>query len=246
MTFLFILLASLTVSLISFIGAVFLVNTHLWKGAHATKLVSFAAGVMLAASFFDLLPEAHEAAGELSMYPYVLYGILVFFFLERFVLWFHHHHEGHGTKPAAILVLIGDSIHNLLDGIAITATFMISPALGITTTLAIAAHEIPQEIADFSVLVASGMKKSTALFFNFASGLTALLGAVLAYFFLETVQGIEWMILAFAAGMFLYISLSDLIPELHEEFSQKRRWAQTLPFLFGIVLLWVFVKVLEG
>lgn len=241
-----ILLATLFVSSISFVGAFVLTLKKSWTPAWQTTLVSFAAGVMLSAAVLDLMPEALEEAGDATIFPFIFGGIVSFFFLERFVLWFHHHHEGHGARPATILVLLGDAIHNLIDGVAITAAFLISPSVGLITTLAIAAHEIPQEIADFGVLVASGMSKTKALLYNFFSGLTAMIGALAAYFFLETVEGMVWMALAFSAGMFLYISCSDLIPELHTEFSKNRRFAQTIPFVLGILILWTSVKLLEG
>lgn len=247
MTLLFIILASLLVSAVSFIGGIFLVNHKLFSNSSFTSsLVSFAAGIMLSAALLDLLPEAMEASeGNEALFLPVLVGIVGFFFLERFVVWFHHHHSSHGRAPTSLLILLGDAVHNFIDGVAIAAAFLVNPSLGITTTLAIAAHEIPQEIADFSVLVSGGMQRRRALLFNFISGLTAVLGAVLAYFFFETVNGISWILLSFTAGMFLYIACSDLIPELHRDFSEKRKWMQTFPFLGGILLLAVFIHFLE-
>lgn len=242
-----IVLANLAVSLISFSGAAIL----LWKKFktdHAlSHLVSFAAGVMLAAAILDLLPEAVELAPEGSnIFVAVISGILLFFFLERFLLWFHHHDETHGVKPTAALVLVGDGIHNFIDGLAIAATFITSPALGFVTTLAIAAHEIPQEIADFSILIYGGMKKKKALIFNFLSGLTALLGGILGFYFLDKISGLLPLFLAFTAGMFIYISCADLIPELHRHFEKKKGWSQSLSLLCGVILLWILTKVLSG
>ena len=245
-TLFLIILASLIVSGISFVGAIFLVLKNVFSEEHMTSLVSFAAGVMLASAFFDLLPEATEGGSPDSIYGFIFLGIVVFFLLERFVLWFHHHDDGHGKKPSALLVLFGDGFHNVIDGVAIAAAFMTSPILGITTTLAICAHEIPQEIADFSILVEGGFSKSKALLYNFASGLTALAGVVIGFYFLEKIQNITWMFLAFSAGMFIYIACSDLIPELHKDFRIQRKWTQTVPFLLGIAILWGLVKVLEG
>lgn len=241
-----ILIASLFVSSISFVGAIVLTIKRTWNSAWQTTLVSFAAGVMLSAAILDLMPEALEEARGANIFPFVFAGVIAFFFLERFVLWFHHHHEDHGQHPATILVLVGDAIHNLIDGVAITAAFLISPSVGVITTLAICAHEIPQEIADFGVLVAGGMSRQKALIYNFVSGLTAMIGAILAYYFLETVSGMVWMAMAFSAGMFLYISCSDLIPELHTEFSKSRRFTQSIPFILGIAILWISIKLLEG
>lgn len=244
MTLLSILFAALGISAFSFAGAALL----FWKKALSVPmlpvLVSFAAGVMLTAAVMDLLPEAIEEAGDASAFPVVLAGIVAFFFLERFVLWFHHHHETHGERPSTILVLVGDGVHNFIDGVAISAAFLTDPLLGIVTTLAIAAHEVPQEFADFSVLLAGGMKPAKALLFNFLSGLTAVAGALLAYYFLESVEGVIWVALAFSSGMFLYIACSDLIPELHTTYAKTQKMSQTLSFLFGIGVLLFSMKLI--
>lgn len=230
------LLSSFILSAISFVGSVTLVGKNFFKEKYASTMVSFAAGVMLSAALLDLLPEALEENPEPGIFTAMFAGILFFFFLERFVVWFHHHHEGHGVKPSTVLIVVGDGLHNFIDGVALAAAFATSPALGFTTMLAIAAHEIPQEITDFSVLTANGLSKKKALFWNFLSGLTSVAGAVVGLFFLEFFEGFHWMTLAFSGGMFLYIACSDLIPELHENFNQERRWQQMIPFLIGIVL----------
>lgn len=244
MTFLFILISSLFVSLVSIVGILTIFSKKLQSQNYASGFVSFAAGVMLSAALLDVLPEALELHPEPDLFLAIFGGILVFFFLERFVLWFHHHHGDHGTKPSAVLVLVGDAIHNLLDGLAITAAFLVSPVLGLTTTLAIAAHEIPQEIADFSILTAGGMSRTKALLWNFFSALTSLVGAVLGYFFLRNLEEYIWIFLAFTGGMFLYIASSDLIPELHQDFKKDRRWQQTVPFILGIVILFALTKLI--
>ncbi len=237
--------ASISVSLVALIGALFLYWEKLTTEKTAAYLLSFAAGTMLAVSFLDLLPEAVESAAEgTNVFMPVLLGIVVFFFLERFVLWFHHHDETHGMKPSAVLILLGDSLRQFVVGIAIAAAFLVSPGLGLATTLAIAAHEVPQEIADFSVLVHGGMKKGRALLLNFISGLTALAGAVLGFYFLEGLEGLLPISLAFTAGMFIYIACSDLIPEIHKSAEKQRSWTQFLPFLLGIATLWILVATL--
>ncbi|OGE69146.1 hypothetical protein A3J21_01945 [Candidatus Daviesbacteria bacterium RIFCSPLOWO2_02_FULL_43_11] len=237
--------ASLTVSLIALVGALFLYWERLTSQKVTLTLLSFAAGTMLAVSFLDLLPEALESAAEgANIFIPVLLGIVVFFFLERFVLWFHHHDETHDMHPSAVLILLGDGLHNFIDGIAIAAAFLTNPGIGFATTLAIAAHEIPQEIADFSVLIHGGMEKTKALFFNFISGLTALVGAVLAFYFLENLTGVLPLSLAFTAGMFIYIACSDLIPEMHQHASKQKSWTQFLPFLLGIATIWILVATL--
>jgi zinc and cadmium transporter len=241
-----IILACVVISGMSFLGSLTLLGKGIFKENYAASLVSFAAGVMLSAAFLDLLPEALEEKPEPVLFTAVFAGMIVFFFLERFVLWFHHHHDAHGAKPTTILVLVGDGIHNFIDGVAIAATFLTSPALGLTTMLAIAAHEIPQELADFSILTANGMPKKKALWFNFLSGLTAIAGGIFGFFFLENFAHHLWWVIAFTAGMFLYIASSDLIPELHREFSRKQKWQHTLPFVIGIVLFWCITYLVEG
>lgn len=242
-----IIFASLAISAISLVGGVILISKKLQSNWMSASLVSFAAGVMLAAAFFDLLPEALEMGGDASqILAYALFGIVLFFFLERFVLWFHHHDDAHGTKPSVWLILVGDGVHNFIDGIAIAATFISNPGLGVITTLAIAAHEVPQEIGDFSVLVRGGLSKKRALFYNFLSALAALLGAILGYFFLVKLQNILPISLAFTGGMFIYIACSDLIPDLHQEFQREKRWIYSIPFVMGIAMLWFLITRLEG
>lgn len=244
-TFVFILLASLFISLISFAGAILLVRSSILKSNITNYLVSFAAGTMLATAFLDLLPESLKSIGNGSVFYPMFGGIVLFFFLERFVLWYHHHDSSHNIKPAAYLVLFGDGLHNILDGVAIAAAFLVNTEVGLVTTIAISAHEIPQEIADFSVLVDGGMEKRKALIFNFLSGLPAVAGAILSYFFLTRVQAFVPPFLSFTSGMFVYIACSDLIPEIHKDFSQRRNWTQSLPFVGGIVLIGVLMRMLE-
>lgn len=246
-TFISIIIASLFVSFVSLSGALLLVWKRLLTDKVITSFVGFAAGILLATAFLDLLPEAAEGGVEIAnIFMLTFLGIVIFFFLERFVLWFHHHDEPHNSKPSAYLILLGDGLHNFIDGVAIAASFLTSPILGLTTTLAIAAHEAPHEIADFSVLIAGGMKKTKALLYNFLSGLTALLGAILGFYFLENLEGLLPLTLAFTAGMFIYIACADLIPDLHTDFKKQKNWIQSLPFILGIAAAFIIVKLLEG
>lgn len=239
-----ILFATLAVSLISLFGVLFLLRNKNWVDILSHNFVGFAAGTMLAAAILDILPEALEGANEIhDVLYFFLGGILLFFLLERFIIWFHHHDSMHEAHPSTILVLVGDSVHNFIDGVAIAASFIASPAIGIVTTLAIAAHEVPQELADFSVLLHGGMKKSKALLFNFLSALAAVFGGILSYFFLETLSTFTPYVLAFTAGMFIYIACSDLIPELHKD-SQRRGWKEIVPFIVGVIVLGFLVSVL--
>jgi zinc and cadmium transporter len=207
--------------------------------------ISFAAGVMLTAAFVDILPEVQKEAKDLNVFLPVLGGIVVFFFIERFVIWFHHHDHSHSIKPSAILILLGDGLHNFFDGIAIAAAFLTNFGLGITTTLAILAHEIPHEIADFGVLINGGFSNSKALFFNFLSAITAILGGILGFYFLKDLQRFTPIALAFTAGTFVYIACSDLIPESHKDFSENRKWIQSISFVIGIITIYLAVKFIE-
>ncbi|OGK32116.1 hypothetical protein A3B40_04380 [Candidatus Roizmanbacteria bacterium RIFCSPLOWO2_01_FULL_37_16] len=239
-----IIVASLAVSLISLLGAVLPVWEKLTVKKLSTYLVAFAAGVMLTTAFIDLLPEALEHNTFENIYIYGLLGIIVFFLIERFFIWFHHHDKMH-VEPTAYLVLLGDGLHNFFDGLAIAAAFLGNPGLGFVTTLAISAHEIPHEIADFSILIHAGMKKVMALFYNFISALTALLGAIVGYYYLNKFEKMIPALLMFSSGIFIYIACSDLIPDLHEDFKRQRKWSTTFTFIAGVVLTYFLITLLE-
>jgi len=170
---------------------------------------------------------------------FVLVGILVSFVIERFIHWHHCHGVDHGdhVHPVGYLVLIGDAVHNILDGILIATSYMVSIPLGIATTIAVILHEVPQEIGDFAVLLHSGFSKLKALLFNFVSALTAFLGAFLAIVLSGSVHNIEEFLIPIAAGHFLYIAGSDLIPELHKETSKIKSALQLLFMIGGVVLM---------
>lgn len=179
----------------------------------------FAAGALLAAAFLDLLPESLEITAEGAAPRWVLGGIVLFFLLEHFLHWFHHHHEhqDQSEKITAPLIIIGDSIHNFLDGIAIGAAFLINVPTGIVAALAVAAHEIPQEIGDFGLLLKTGMARGRVLLVNVFSALMSTAGAVLT-FWLGTHSTLRvGELLALTAGLFIYIAASDLIPTIHEQ-----------------------------
>jgi zinc and cadmium transporter len=233
------LLATIFVSLLSLSGALFLLRKKVNYQKNIPYFVSFAAGVMLAASLLDLLPHAIEEAGIHGILMLTLWGIVGSFLFERFILWHHHHEETHHIKPSALLVLIGDAVHNFIDGVVIAAAFLVNPALGISTTAAIMSHELPQELADFSILLYAGFSRKKALLFNFLSATTALIGTIAGYFLLDQFEEFLPHVLAFTAGMFIYIACADLIPELHREHHEKREnlIKQVLPFLLGIIIM---------
>lgn len=242
----YIILFTFIGSVLSLIGGVFL----LWKQKTTERishlLVSFAAGTLLGTAFFDLMPEAIGQSSPETVLLFTLLGFLAFFVMERFIHWMHHHpHEEEQSKPTVALIMFGDSIHNFIDGVAIAATFLVSIPLGIITAFAVGAHEIPQEIGDFAVMLKRGLKPSKVLWFNFFSALTAMAGAILMFVFRDNLNGMLPIFLSITAGFFIYISASDLIPEIHEK--NKRGFAlfETSFLLFGILAIWLLVTLLE-
>ena len=235
---LYILGSVLLVSLISLVGVISLSINHEKLTKYLIFFVSFSAGAMLADAFIHLLPELVEEKGEftLLMSGGIIGGMLLFFALEKFINW-HHCHDATPKEHVhsfAVMNLVGDGIHNFLDGVIIGAAYMISIPVGIATTIAVIFHEIPQEIGDFAVLLHGGYSKARALMFNLASGLLSVLGALIAVG-LGTKSAVAAELLTpFAVGSFLYIAASDLIPELHKETDAKRSVMQFIAFLGGI------------
>lgn len=241
MTLVLILLATFLSSLLSLLGGVFLLTKGKWSQSISNGLISFAAGTLLATAFLDLLPESLDlAVDKESIFIFSLSGVVLFFFTERFLFWFHHHHgEVEETKPPSSLILIGDSVHNFIDGLLIAGSFLVSPGLGVSTSVAVFLHEIPQEISDFTVLLYGGMKRSKVLVYNLISAMFAVLGAVIGYLFLKEVSGLVPILLSLGAGMFIYISGSDLIPEVHKVFQRRQAVIQSLFFISAIAVVWL-------
>lgn len=215
--------------------------------------VSFALGALLSVAFLDLLPDALRTVGEQradSVLITVLAGILGFFLLEKLLLWRHCHSdhcethlEEHFHQPAGTLIVIGDGIHNFVDGVLIAAAFLTDVHLGVVTSLAVAAHEIPQEVGDFAILLQSGYGRSKALLYNLLSSLSTLVGGVLAYFGLEHLHGALPYILALAASSFIYIAVADLIPSLHQRTSARAAFQQVGLIAAGIfVIYWAHLQ----
>jgi len=236
--------AVLAGALVSLAGGLYLLYGKVSNKSVQRIAVPFAAGALLAAVFLDLLPEAliREDARVISMA--VLAGFVGFFILERFLHWFHHHRkhaegqEERSTRSSATtLVVIGDTAHNFIDGLAIGAAFLVSPITGIITTIAIAAHEIPQEIGDFGLLLSKGVKRSKVLLFNALSALATIVGAVLVFGLGEHFVIPQAMLLAITAGFFIYIAASDIVPAIHAEPSTKVANLQTLILLGGMLFV---------
>lgn len=235
--------ATLFGSVISLIGGVYLLYGK-WGAQKLQRIaVPFAAGALLAAAFIDLLPEAIEGSDAHAISLVVLVSFLVFFMLERTLSWFHHHHEhehvGSVNRRNSSLIVIGDTLHNFIDGLAIGASFLVSPATGIVTTIAIAAHEIPQEIGDFGLLLSKGMRRRKVLLVNFVSALATVVAAVLVYGLGGQLPVSEPILLAITAGFFIYIAASDIIPAIHAEPKRKEANLQAFVLLIGVLFVGV-------
>lgn len=244
-----ILISTILVSLVSFVGLIFLFFRE--KILHRTLLfsVAFSAGALMGAAFLDLLPEAIEkladGSGSLMMlFIFLLLGFSAFFILEQFIGWHHHHATTHPElKPFSYLILVSDGLHNFIDGVIIAGSFLAGFPIGLAATLAVALHEIPQEIGDAGVLLYAGLKKKKALILNFVSAMAAVLGGVFGFFFSEKIGGISFL-LPFSAGSFIYIAASDLIPQIKEGGNLKKSLISFLVFLLGIVLIWALTFLL--
>ncbi len=234
------ILSVFIVSLIAFIGLFFLAVKKQLLQKILFFLVSFAVGGLLGGAFIHLIPEAIKELGiSFSFSLSILVGVLFFFILEKFILWRHCHilTTKQHPHPLVFMNLVGDAFHNFIDGVVIAAGFLVSFPLGIATTVAVVLHEIPQEIGDFGVLIYGGFSKKKALFFNFLSALTAVLGVVLALILGSKFIGIIPLIIPFTAGGFIYIASADLIPELKKENNISKSALQLLGLLLGIGLM---------
>jgi zinc and cadmium transporter len=216
------------------LASLLLINKKV-AGKFALYGMPFAAGALLAAVFLDLLAEGVEQGDTEQLFVSALVGIVLFFLAERFIRWFHHHHQHNQSDPAVPLLIIGDTVHNILDGVAIAAAFLVSIPTGIITTLAVAAHEIPQEVGEFGALLGKGMKRGKVLLVNILSSLIATAAAVVTYFLGQTDTLPMGVIFGLSAGFLLYVALSDIIPSLHESHNKKRLFDwQPLLLLAGV------------
>lgn len=202
--------------------------------------VSLAAGALLGDVFIHLLPESFESIENGTVIGLlVIAGFFVFFLLEKFLHWHHHSEDAHEhhTHPVGKLVLFSDGVHNFIDGVVIGVSFMVSVPVGIATTIAVILHEIPQEIGDFAVLLHAGYTRARALWLNFLSALAAVVGTLIAFVLGESSEALVTYVLPVAAGGFIYIAGSDLIPELQKTKVFKQSLAQFIALIFGILLM---------
>lgn len=239
-------------------AAVFLLLPDHRRNAVLPHGISFAIGALLAVAFWGLIPEAFAQVKPeqfQALSGTILAGVLGFFVLEKLLIWRHCHSgnceahgeeddHGHGhshshgsAKSAGALIILGDGIHNFVDGVLIAAAFLTDVQLGIVTSLAVAAHEIPQEVGDFAILLHSGYSKSKALFYNMLASLTTVLGGMLAYFGLEDLHDSLPYFLALAASSFIYIAVADLIPSLHKKTDMKTSLQQIALIAMGVLLI---------
>lgn len=238
MILIWILTSTLIVCLISLVGIFTLAIKDKLLHKILSCLIGFSAGALIGGAFLHLLPEALEKTQSTIVFYYLILGIVIFFLMERYLHWRHCHDDAECKIHAfTYLNLVGDGLHNFIDGMVIAASFIISIKLGLVTTVAIILHEIPQELGDFGVLVYGGFSKKKALFYNFISALTAMLGAIIGFFVADFAQGFSNFILPLTAGGFIYIATSDLIPEIHKERNLRRSTAAFIAFLLGIILM---------
>lgn len=246
MVLIWIILSTFLVSLISLIGILTLAIKDKLLHRISFGLVGFSAGALLGSAFLHLLPEALKKTNSTLVFYYLILGIVIFFLLERYLHWRHCHQDNCGIHVFTYLNLVGDGFHNFLDGIVIAASFVVSPKLGVVTTIAIILHEIPQELSDFAVLIYGGFTKRRALAYNFLVALTAMVGAIAGYFLADFSKSFSGFILPLTAGGFIYISSSDLIPELHKENNLKHSTLAFLTFLSGIIFMALAKQLFPG
>lgn len=235
-------------SAISLAGGIALLQFKKRRQAALLLTMPFGAGALLAAAFLDLLPESIELADPETMLLYTLGGFLFFFALERLASWFHHHHE-HGQQKTARnaqqrrMIMLGDLMHNAIDGVAIGAAFLVSIPTGIITTLAVAAHEVPKEIGTFALLLSKGWKDKIVVLANIATAIATIVAAVVVYIIASEVEAVVAPLLAITAGFFIYVAASDIIPDIHE---QPRRIGtiQAAMLLAGIIVVGSVITLL--
>ena len=238
----------LVVSLISLIGLATLVWSKLFTKKMIMVLVGLSAGALIGDALLHLMPEAVEDAGS-SLGPWygLIGGFVLFFVIEKVIHWRHCHHEttSNHPHPVGTMNLIGDSLHNFMDGAVIAGSFIASPAIGLTTTIAVISHEIPQEMGDFGVLLHAGYSRSKALLLNFVTALTAVLGAVITLLVHGNVADINGFIIPITAGGFLYIAASDLIPEMKQHEQDSKGLMQFITFILGLLIMLAFKLLVE-
>jgi zinc and cadmium transporter len=234
---------TLLISIVAFIGALALFLKEKTLNKILLILVALSAGALIGGAFLHLIPEAiHEIGVDetsiLTTFSYTLFGFCTFFILEQVISWHHHHATSHPkVMPFSYLILVSDGLHNFIDGLVIAASFMVNFHIGITTALAIALHEIPQEIGDFGILVYGGFDKIKALYLNYISAITVVIGGIVGFLLHSWIGQSTALLLPFAAGNFIYIACTDLIPEIRFKQSIVKSLIRFVVFLAGVGLM---------
>ena len=237
---------SLVGGVFSLIGGILLLISKRGANILAEYATPFAAGALLAAAFLDLLKEGLEHGDSEVILRWTLGGLLLFFLLESLLSWFHHHHEHKGKKhvdPTVSFIIIGDTIHNFIDGAAIAAAFLISVPTGIVTTLAVATHEIPQEIGDFGLMLKKGLKSKQVILVNVLSALATTVAAILFFKLGKDNDALISMLLGLTAGFFIYIAVSDIIPTIHGSKSKRALNIKSLLLIAGVIIVGISTTI---
>lgn len=236
MTLTYILLSTLIVSLIAFIGIFTLSIKEKLLHKITIFLVALSAGTLMGGAFFHLIPESLEKYS--GTFNFVILGFILFFIIEKLLHWHHCHDNNCTIHSFAYINLVGDSVHNFIDGLIIAAAFLTNTSLGVATTIAVLFHEIPQEIGDFGVLIHGGFSKAKALFLNFITAITAILGGLIGYLVSNHTEVLTLYLTPIAAGGFIYISASDLIPEIKKETKINKCLINIAIFIIGILIMY--------
>ena len=240
------IISVIIVSLLSLVGLFTLSLRQDKLNKFLIYMISFSAGALFGDAFIHLLPELIEQTGfSLTISLSLLFGIIFSFIVEKVIHWRHCHHpttHDH-PHPFAMVNLFGDSVHNFIDGLIIAGSYLVSIPVGVATTLAVILHEIPQEIGDFGVMLHGGFSRNKALFLNFVTALTSILGAIIALLIGSAVDNLINFLIPFAAGTFIYIAGADLIPEMHKDFEVKKSLFQFAAFILGVLVMLLLLLI---
>ena len=239
MTLFIIILATFLITLCVWVAVLFMFFKKEVLDKILIFLVSLSAGALMGGAFLHLLPEASEVMDIDSLFGIFLISFIIFFLIEKILHWRHCHKLDCSVHTFGYMNLIGDSLHNFIDGLVIASVFMIDFKLGIVTTLVVAIHEIPQEIGDYGVLIYAGFKRKMALILNYIVSLTIVLGGIVGYLLFSSLENFLPFLLPFAAGGFVYIAASDLMPEIRKESNLKKSIISFLFFILGIILIYL-------
>lgn len=242
------------ISLLGITGGILLIYRERWAKLISRYLITFAIGTLFGVAFLDLLPEAIvQLQAVESVLVYSLVGILIFYLLEKTLLWYHHHsveHVWHGKHPAeekahpvGYLITFGDALHNFIDGLVIAAGFLVDIRLGITTSLAVLLHELPQEIGEFAVLLHAKFSRAKIILYSLVAQMTAVIGVLVGFFYLPLFENLGAILLAIAAGGFIYIAATDLLPETHRERSLPKSLMQVILLILGVLVIWYIGQI---